>query len=130
MSSGPGCGQCSDADPAVAEERRGSLGFVARIADESHFFVTLRRCRSCGQDYASIFCETIDWQDSDDPQYTLLIPLTAAEARSLSEAGEDGVEAALGNLSPRRYLFNARGKGEKDWSRYWARGPISVPRHD
>jgi hypothetical protein len=103
---------------------------VARIADESHFIVTIGRCSSCGQNYASVFCETVDWLDSDDPQYKLLIPLTATEVGTLSEADEDDVTAELESLSPRRYLFSGRDKGEKDWSRSWARGPIRVPRHD
>ncbi|WP_131803600.1 MULTISPECIES: hypothetical protein [Pseudofrankia] len=100
------------------------------IADESHFFGSVRRCRSCGQNYASIFCETVDWVDSDDPQYQLLIPVTATEVRSLAEAGEYDVEAALEDLSPERYLFSGRGKGEIEWSKHWARGQVTVPRHD
>src|SRR5262245_9338935 len=128
MPSGAGCGQCTDADAAVARER--SLAAVANIVDDSHFFVTLGRCRSCDQDYALVFCETVDWQGGNDPQYSLRIPVTTAEARSFSEAGEEGVTAARENLSPRGYVFKAWDAHEEYPSIRWVHGRITVPRHD
>jgi hypothetical protein len=130
MDAGAGCEQCTDADAAIAWERSRGFGFVARIVDESHFFGSVQRCPSCSKNYALIFCETIDWDNSGDPQYKLLIPLTATEAQSLAEAGEEAAEAALRHLSPRDYLLMERGSGAKDWSMNSLRGQIIVPPHD
>lgn len=87
------------------------LATVAEPIDESHFHVMIRACPSCGQRFVSVFTETIDWADGDDPQYWTMAPLTDAEADDLIKRGESLDEETLNALPARRCLSRDSPKG-------------------
>ena len=91
--------------------------------DESHFHVMIQFCRNCSQRFVSVFTETVDWVDGDDPQYWTVLPITTEEAAQLVERRAsltEGEVRALG--SGRRCLQRDYPKGE--------RSGVSVGRHD
>ena len=63
-----GCERCWPPIADAAWEARGGLTHVAELIDDSHFHVMILACPCCTQRFVSIFTETIDWEDGDDPQ--------------------------------------------------------------
>jgi hypothetical protein len=121
-----GCAKCFGDDPDAACEHR--LDIVARLIDDSHFIILLRRCPDCRQDFVSIFTEFIDWADGDDPQYRDIMPLTAEEATMLRSMGEQVDLAWLERIGrDRRRLCMRHPKGEPRRC-YWAEGGLSIYR--
>lgn len=59
-------------------------------------------CGSCQQHFLSVFTETIDWADGDDPQHWSVLPLTEAEQRTLCQRGPAPSETTLHALAPSR----------------------------
>lgn len=129
---GPGAFGCPTCWPTSAEEAaaaRRALSTVADLIDESHFHVAIRSCKNCGQRFVSVFAETIDWADGDDPQYVTLLPVTEAEATGLLRLGSKLTEEALLALGRgRRSLHRDYPKGEAPYS-YWATG-MTIGPHD
>ena len=126
-----GCAVCRNESADIAWERQRSFVPVARLVDETHFGVSLVRCGGCGQTFASVFCETIDWTGGNDPQDWLIIPVTAPEADARVAAGHDGVERILSALAPeRRYLVRWFPSDADKPDARWVRGRVSLPRHD
>jgi hypothetical protein len=80
-----GCAACwaEEADAAWAAHR--GLTAEARLVDESHFDVALLRCPACGQRFASVFTERIDWVNGEDPQFTVVLHFEAERARGGGE---------------------------------------------
>jgi hypothetical protein len=74
------CEHCWPASPDAAWESRLALDWQVDLIDESHFHVMILACRSCTQSFVSVFTETIDWVDGQNPQYCMLLPLTEEEA--------------------------------------------------
>lgn len=103
---------------------------VAAIVEESHFSVRVVACAACGQRFASVFAERIDWRGGDDPQDWLLVPVSADEAQALIAAGESGVERALAALAPERHLVRSFPRDAGAPSAAWRTGPLFVPFHD
>jgi hypothetical protein len=123
-----GCGDCLPAEADRAWEAVRSLVTDSRLIDESHFNVILRSCSSCHQRFVSVFVETIDWADGEDPQYWTVLPITEREAECLSRAGSR-VVSELTTLSPtRRSLCRDFPKGESART-YWSSGLLVRP-HD
>lgn len=107
-----GCEQCCPAEPEAAWEARRGLARVAELVDESHFHVMILACDGCGQRFVSVFTERIDWVDGDDPQHSMLLPLTPEEADGLAQAPVPLSEARLNALGPgRRCLIHDYPKG-------------------
>jgi hypothetical protein len=52
-----------------------SLEQIDLLTDTSHFFRSLRTCKTCGQLFFFEFLEFIDWVKGDDPQYCMWIPV-------------------------------------------------------
>jgi len=124
-----GCERCWPADANAAQEARRTLTQEADLIEESHFYVKIRVCPSCSQRFLSVFTETIDWEDGDDPQYWTLLPLTAAEAADLIQQGSSLTEAALNALGRgRKCLWHDHPKGQEARS-YWGTG-IAIRHHD
>jgi len=121
-----GCATCFPADAARAWEARSKLRFVADLVDESHYHVMVLACDGCGQRFISIFTETIDWNDGDDPQYWEMQPITAAESESLASA--DALEEGIAALPARRSLYVAHPSGLPQ-TISWSRG-VRVGFHD
>jgi hypothetical protein len=114
-----GCERCWPASADAAWEARAGLDSEQELIDESHLHVTIRACRSCSQRFVSIFNETVDWVDGDDPQYWTLLPVTAAEAANLTAQGGSVTEMGLNALGRgRRCLRHDHPKGAPARS-YW-----------
>jgi hypothetical protein len=72
----------------------------------------------------SVFMESIDWVDGDDPQYWSVMPVDSAELGRLTS--EPIAPRAFAALAPdRRSLFRASPKGEPQSNR-WASGVVLV----
>ena len=83
--------------------RRGPRSLhVADLIDESHFHVMILACPSCAQRFVSMFTETIDWVNGDDPQDSTLLPVTEAEEADLVRRRDSLTEARsqLGGIRP------------------------------
>jgi hypothetical protein len=93
-----GCERCWPPAPDAAWEARGALAHEADLIDKSHYHVMVLVCRSCSQRFVSVFTETIDWADGDDPQYWTTLPITGAEAAELLQQGSSVTEAQLNAL--------------------------------
>jgi len=97
-----GCEHCWPATPDAAWESRRALVREAELTDESHFHVMLLACRSCAQRFVSVFTETIDWADGEDPQYWTLLPITPSEVAELVQQPGVAIEGQLNGLGPER----------------------------
>lgn len=106
-----------------------TLTCEADLIAESHFHVLIRACPRCSQKFVSVFTETIDWEDGEDPQYWTLLPLTTTEAADLVQQGSSLSEATLNALGRgRKCLRHDYPKGEPPHS-YWGTG-IAIRHHD
>ena len=124
-----GCEKCWPALADAAWEASRTLSRDAEFIDESHFHTMLRSCRACSQRFVSVFTETIDWVDGEDPQHWILVPVTAAEAARLKGRGSLISEQDLNSLpSNRRSLHRDFPKGGSPQSS-WSKG-ITVYAHD
>jgi len=123
-----GCRSCWPAEAGAAWSARRGLGLIRELVDESHFTVKLLQCAACGQCFVSVFCETVDWADGEDPQYWVTVPVSAAEAAKLPPDAPE-IEDALAVLAPeRRSLCHDYPKGGAPTS-YWSRG-VALRSHD
>ena len=86
-------------------------------------------CRSCSQRFLSVFTETIDWADGEDPQYWTLLPITETEASELTQQPGSLTEAALEALGPKRRCLRHDYPKARAPSSYWGAG-ITVGFHD
>lgn len=93
---------CWPATPETAWEARRTLDRETDLIDESHFRVMLLVCGRCTQRFISVFTETIDWVDGEDPQYSKLLPITDAEAAELIQRQDSVTETQLNALGPER----------------------------
>ena len=90
---------------------RSALGVASELIDESHFHVMILACPRCSQRFLSVFTETIDWADGEDPQYWTLLPVTEAEAAGVFGQRESLTETMIETLGPgRRCLRRAHPK--------------------
>jgi hypothetical protein len=97
-----GCRHCWPGDADAAWEARKSLNPVEELIDESHFHVMILVCAQCNQRFVSVFTETIDWTDGDDPQYWTVLPITEPEVDSLIRQRNSLSETQLNALGPGR----------------------------
>lgn len=124
-----GCEQCWPPAADAAWKGRRALTRLADLVDESHFRVMVLACSLCKQRFVSVFTESIDWADGDDPQYWTLLPITGAEAADLVQQKASLNEANLNTLGRgRRSLRRDYPKGEEQRI-YWGSG-IHVGMHD
>ena len=127
---GIGCDRCFQASAEDAAEGRNRLTGSGSLLDESHFMASIVSCPDCGQRYLSIFCETVDWVDSDDPQCKTLLPLTEEESVRLTALGDAIDEATLMKLdNARRYLHIDFPKGGGT-NAQWFPGGFWIRAHD
>jgi hypothetical protein len=125
-----GCAACMPDDADVAWAALGSSQVISPLIDESHFIVLLRSCSACGQRFVSVFAETVDWADSEDPQFRTVLPVTDQEAATLAATHRRALESALYRIGPdRRSLCRDFPKGAENPSTFWSRGLRAKP-HD
>lgn len=123
-----GCEACWPESADAAWEKSRQLKIYNYLIDDSHFIVSLRKCPDCGQLFVSVFTETVDWADGEDPQYRTIMPLMEQEATEL-EASTQDLEGMLQSLAPgRRSLKIDRPKGAGQ-TRCWSKG-IQIGYHD
>ncbi|MGZ6143595.1 MAG: hypothetical protein ACXWLM_09655 [Myxococcales bacterium] len=94
-----GCELCFPGSADAAWAARSSLERAAELVDESHFIVAILACPACGQRFLSVFTETVDWADGDDPQHWTMFPIAAGESEALIRRGASLDEAALATLA-------------------------------
>jgi len=124
-----GCRRCWPPAADAAWEARGALTHRVDLIDESHFHVMLLACPECAQRFVSVFTETVDWADGDDPQYWTLLPITEAEADDLVQQRDSLTETRLDALGPgRRCLRRDYPKAARPRT-FWGTG-CSVGPHD
>ena len=123
-----GCDQCFPPSAEAAWEARNRLRLVSDLVDDFHYHVMVLACAGCGQRFVSVFTETVDWQDGDDPQYWQLLPIDAAECEALVASGGAVEEASLNALPGRRTLCCDHPKGTEQ-RLYWS-GGLHVGFHD
>ena len=117
-----GCETCWLSDASTAWVARQSLSLARTLIDESHFIVSIRTCTHCAQGFVSVFTETVDWEDGDDPQRWVVMPLTGNEATALEQHGTAVDEATLDGIGQgRRSLCHDHPKGTEGRS-FWTRG--------
>jgi hypothetical protein len=79
-----GCAVCWPEDAMAAWNSFTAMNIERELIAESHFSIKIRRCNICTQHFVSVFTETIDWIDGDDPQNMRVQPVTESEATTLS----------------------------------------------
>ncbi|HLF00432.1 MAG TPA: hypothetical protein VI547_00505 [Anaerolineales bacterium] len=124
-----GCEHCWPVTPDAAWEARRALVLEADLIDESHFHVMILVCRSCAQRFVSVFTETIDWADSDDPQSWALLPITGAEAAELVQQRGSVTETQLIVLGPERRCLRRDYPKAAAPRAFWGAG-LRIPPHD
>jgi len=131
MTSAPdtfGCNRCWPSNPDDMWTALRMLKLELDLVDESHFMVKVRSCPSCQQQFVSVFAETIDWADGDDPQFWCLLPIMPAETKMLLGTGGELI-TQLNSLAPeRRSLCRDAPKAEAPTC-YWGTGVV-IGRHD
>ena len=80
-------------------------------------------------DIYPVFAETVDWVDSEDPQYWSVLPITAAEAADLVQRREALTDADLDSLGPDRRCLHRDFPKQQEPRCYWGTGMRAGP-HD
>ena len=122
---------CLGEDGVAAKAAIRAADDIARLVDESHFGVSLRQCARCGQRFLTLFCERVDWVDSDDPQTWVAVPVSADEAEKLQHANVAADEDAILRIvaSERQFLYNDMPKGAPATLK-WMTRQLFIPGHD
>lgn len=92
-----GCASCLEAEAASAWQAL-SPRRLETLVDESHFSVSLARC-TCGQHFAIVFLERVDWVGGEDDQTWLAVALRDGEVEALRASPESAVENRLHTLA-------------------------------
>jgi len=121
-----GCKECWPGTLEATESARLKLSIKAYLINDSHFIVAIRVCPKCAQYFLSVFAESIDWEDGDDPQHSTLLPLTDVEAQDLMTPFPEEALYSLGQ--GRRSFQRYHPKGESS-QLLWGSGVPRVP-HD
>ncbi len=122
--------RCQNEDVKVAQQALLNCDQVGSMVGDSHFSAGIIKCEACGQQFLSVFAELIDWDDGDDSQASLWLPVFSAEARKLLQTEGLATERLIMEMKmQRRYLVNAKSKGNEAYAT-WYEGPFFVPPHD
>jgi hypothetical protein len=122
---------CLGDDCVAAKEAIRTARQVARLVDDSHFGVSIRRCGECGQHFLTLFCERVDWADGDDPQTWVAVPVSKDEAAKLQAVDIAADEYAILRIvtDDRRFLYHDMPKGARD-TLTWMTRRLYIPGHD
>lgn len=116
----------ADAALYLLEECKCAVLFV----ENEHFRASVVECDKCGSNFLHIFAEAIDWDDGDDSQWRLWIPIDLRDVAWLTKVPKASFEAELESRGwCRRYLVAAWPSGG-DESVGWLEGPVVIPVHD
>jgi hypothetical protein len=89
---------CQSEDAEQAEAFLRANREFKRVNDETHYIVTVIRCKPCRRWYLSVFYELIDWKDGDDSQARNTIEVSEEQADRIKEAGEGANESFIDSL--------------------------------
>ena len=122
---------CLGDDSAAALEAIRKTKHIAELVDESHFDVSILRCVQCGQHFLSLFCERVDWVDSDDPQTRVVVPVSEDEVQRLQTANIAADENVILEIvaNERRFLYHDMPKGAPE-TLAWKTRTLFIPGHD
>ena len=122
---------CLGDDSLAAREAIRKAKHIVELVDESHFVVSILRCIRCGQHFLSLFCERVDWADSDDPQTRVVVPVSADEVQRLQTANIAADENVILEIvaNERRFLYHDMPKGAAETVE-WKTRPLFIPGHD
>lgn len=122
-----GCERCGSPDPDTAWAWfRDGTDTTHTVVDDSHFIVSVRRCRACGQPFLSVFTEFVDWTGGDDAQYRDIVPVTADEVEELLRYGETVDPGWLGSLGRDRRRLSTDWPTGGAFRVGWRRGGFTV----
>lgn len=121
-----GCAQCWPGSPDAAWTARKALRSEGDLVDESHYHVMVLACASCSQHFLSVFTETVDWVDGEDPQHWATLPLTLEERVGL---GKTPTEAQIDALGPGRRCLRRDYPKRAEPRCFWDEG-MRVRPHD
>ncbi len=125
---GLGCARCAGADAAAAWTAMQAQRLAARV-EESHFSVRFTQC-SCGQRFAVVFTERIDWKGGEDDQTWLVLPIRADEHAKLMACGENDVPRLVTEIGRgRRFLVRSFPTGGA-LSAWWRDDGFAIGPHD
>lgn len=127
----PGPCICLGDDCLAAREALRKAEHIVMLVDESHFGASILRCAHCGQHFLSLFCERVDWADSDDPQARVVVPVSEDETRRLQAANVAADENAILEIvaNERRFLYHDMPKGAAE-TLAWETRLLFIPGHD
>lgn len=99
---------CRADDPSVAHATLRKCEGLDRLVDRSHYTVDILRCRACGQLYAYVWVERVEFAKEDDSDCTVYLPITEDGARQLREAGDRvGTTELARAYTGTRYLMDS-----------------------
>lgn len=122
-----GCQECCgpDAEVAWAASR---ARHVQRLIDESHYDISLKACE-CGQHFAMVFTERINWQGDGDDMTSLVVPIRPDEVVQLQRCPESDLRRVLTTLATgRRFLLHVSPSGPSPTQ--WRDGGFAIGPHD
>ncbi|MFY9342632.1 MAG: hypothetical protein WAT39_09085 [Planctomycetota bacterium] len=122
-----GCARCRGDDVEVAWEAARSRP-VRRLIDESHYGIRVTAC-DCGQPFAVVFTESIDWVNGDDPQTWLVVPLAPGEAERLTGTDDEIASALTAFAAGRRFLVRTFPSAPAR-STWWCDAGFDIGPHD
>ena len=122
---------CVGDDIVAASEAIRKAEHIVMLVDESHFGVSILRCIRCGQHFLSLFCERVDWADSNDPQTRVVVAVSEDEVQRLQTANIAADEYAILDIvaNERRFLYHDMPKGAPE-TLVWKTRPLFIPGHD
>lgn len=90
-----GCEKCWGGDAQSAVPKLNSLPHGGLLVDDLHLIIGKRSCADCGQLFVTVFTETIDWVDGEDPQHRSYMPVSGAELAEVAKLDESDMHSAL-----------------------------------
>jgi len=123
-----GCEKCWHSQASEAWDAVRSTLIEARLIDESHYIVSIRRCQICSQHYLQVTTETIDWEDGEDPIHRTIIPIDNAEREKLTASNQLDTDI-IENIGVDRRSISYDWPKNQEPTAYWSIG-IRVGMHD
>ncbi len=123
-----GCKICDSKSAEDAWKAFVDSKVLESIIDEPHFSIRFRVCRHCEQRYLSVFTETIDWNDGQDPQLWSIIPVDTVEFLKLRNfKNENLLIESLKDFAPERKSLCFDWPKGSEPKKYWSRGVTIGP---
>lgn len=122
-----GCAQCFGADTASAW-KSARTRHLQSLIDDVHYGIDVTAC-PCGQRFAVVFTERIDWVRGEDPQDWLLVPITENEQAKLVGSDLEIAGALTACAANRRFLVRTF-PADAALSMWWRDSGFSIGPHD